>query len=203
MTKKLLIATRNAGKVRELKQLYGQLPDLTLVTMSDFPDVPDVVEDGDTFIANASKKARELAAATSMLVLADDSGLEVDALGGRPGVWSARYAGTHGDDEANNLLLLKELADIPDELRTARYRVVLALADAHGKLGTQIHTEDGACEGTIIRTRRGDLGFGYDPYFVPAGFTQTMAELTHDEKNRISHRALASEKMLRFLASYL
>src|SRR5262249_3466779 len=144
-----------------------------------------------------------IARATSMLVLSDDSGLEVDALSGRPGVRSARYAGEHASDADNNEKLVAELRVVPEPQRTARYRVVLALADPEGALGDAVHFEEGACEGRIRLEPRGQNGFGYDPYFEPRGYDRSMAELAPEEKNRISHRALASQKMRAFLASYL
>jgi XTP/dITP diphosphohydrolase len=199
----LLLATRNAGKVREFKQLLEGVHDLAVYALDQHPELPDVVEDGVTFEDNARKKAVEIARATRCMVLADDSGLEVDALQGRPGVFSARYAGTHGDDEANNDKLLQALADVPDSERSARYRVVLALADPRGALGENVRFEVGVCEGTILRERRGEGGFGYDSLFQPVGHTQTMAELSPDAKNRISHRALATRKIQQFLVTYL
>lgn len=202
----LLIATRNAGKVREFRALFAELPALEVLSLADFPELVDVVEDGETFEANARKKAWEIAQAVSLPVLADDSGLEVDALGGRPGVHSARYAGLasgHAADEPNNDKLLHELEHVADAARTARYRVVLAFADPSGPLGSHVQLEDGACEGTIRRVRSGQGGFGYDPLFQPLGYACTMAELDAAEKNRISHRALATRKMQRFLVTYL
>ncbi|HEX7481199.1 MAG TPA: RdgB/HAM1 family non-canonical purine NTP pyrophosphatase [Polyangiales bacterium] len=199
----LLLATYNQGKVREFRELLADLPGLLLLTPADISGLPPVVEDGASFADNARKKARVIAQATHLLVLSDDSGLEVDALGGRPGVHSARYAGEHGDDDGNNEKLLSELASVPEPRRTARYRVVLALADLQGPLGEHVHTEDGVCEGSILRVRAGHGGFGYDPLFRLAGYDCTMAELSSDEKNRISHRALAMRKMKAFLASYL
>jgi XTP/dITP diphosphohydrolase len=202
MPHKLLLATKNKGKVREFRALFGDLPDLEVLAMDDVAALPDVVEDGDTFEHNARKKALEIAEATHMLVLSDDSGLEVDALGGRPGVYSARYAGGAGD-QANNEKLMHELRDVPDERRTARYRVVLALADLQGPLGRDVHFTHGTCEGRIRRQPRGQGGFGYDPYFEPAGYACTMAELAAEEKNKISHRAKAAIAMREFLARYL
>lgn len=202
----LLVATRNTGKLREFRALFSELPGVRLVSLADLPELPDVIEDGATFEANARKKASEVAQASALAVLADDSGLEVDALGGHPGVHSARYAGLasgHAGEEPNNDKLLQALAHVDDGERTARYRVVLAFADPTGPLGRQVHTEDGVCEGTIRRARNGTGGFGYDPLFQPHGYPCTMAELDAQEKNRISHRALATRKMQRFLASYL
>jgi XTP/dITP diphosphohydrolase len=203
MKKTLLLASRNRGKLREFRQLFADLPELTLLGPDDVPSLPDVIEDGLTFADNARKKALEMAHASGLAVLADDSGLEVDALGGAPGVHSARYAGTHGDDEANNEKLLRELSGVPDVARTARYRVVLAFADPAGPLGATIHLEDGACEGRILHSRRGQGGFGYDSLFLPEGHTQSMAELSAEQKNTLSHRALATQKMRIFLARYL
>lgn len=198
----VLFATRNKGKVRELRELFADMP-IELKTLDDVPPVPEVIEDADTFDGNAIKKALETARATGLMTLSDDSGLEVDALGGAPGVHSARYAGKQGDDHANNQKLIAALRAIPVDQRTARYRVVLAFADLTGPLGARAHTEIGACEGRIRLEPAGTGGFGYDPYFEPRGFTRTMAELAPDEKNRISHRGLASRKMRDFLAAYL
>jgi len=199
---RLVLATKNAGKVREFKQLFAALP-LEVVSLSELPPLPEVVEDGDSFEHNAAKKAREIAAATRALVLSDDSGLEVDALGGRPGVHSARYAGAGCSDQDNNDKLVSELTPVPEAERTARYRVVLALADPTGPLGDAVHLEAGSCEGHIQLAPAGQGGFGYDPHFVPEGYACTMAELGAAEKNRISHRARAAEKMRAYLERYL
>lgn len=198
----LLLATHNRGKLREFSQLLAGLP-LQLRSLHEVAPQLHVIEDGATFEANAIKKAREAALATSQMVLSDDSGLEVDALDGRPGVFSARYAGEGARDQDNNEKLIRELHAIPAELRSARYRVVLALADPHGPLGAEIHLEQGVCEGTITLQARGEGGFGYDPYFIPRGFAQTMAELAPEQKHAISHRGQAVRKLREFLASYL
>ena len=203
MTIELVLATKNPGKIREFRALLWDLPRLRVRSLDELGKLPDVVEDGKTFEDNAIKKAREIALSTGLLVLADDSGLEVDALGGRPGVYSARFAGRQGDDEANNDKLLAELARVPDGERAARYRVVLALADPGGPLGSEVHLEHGVCEGSILRARRGGAGFGYDPLFCPEGEQRSMAELPPEEKNQISHRALAAAKMRAFLGDYL
>jgi XTP/dITP diphosphohydrolase len=203
MTTKLLVATRNPGKLRELRELFAHL-EITLVSPDDVPRAPaDVVEEGATFEANARKKAWEYARATGMLSLADDSGLAVDALGGEPGVRSARWAGPHATDGENNRLLLDRLADVDADDRTARFHCVLALADPDGPLGLDVHCEDGLLDGLIVNGARGRAGFGYDPLFVPAGRDRTLAELGPAEKNAISHRRAAAEKMGRFLAGYL
>ena len=203
MTTNLVLATKNPGKVREFRALFWDLPRLRVQALDELGKLPDVVEDGKTFEENAIKKAREIAAATGMLVLADDSGLEVEALAGRQGVHPAHYAGRHGNDEANNDKLLAELAHVPDGARKARYRVVLVLADPNGPLGEEVHIEQGVCEGEILRNRRGADGFGYDPLFKPDGHEQSMAELPPEEKNTISHRAIAAAKMREFLGEYL
>lgn len=197
---KLLVATRNAGKVRELARLFDGLEGVRLVGLDAFPSAPDVEEDADTFEGNAVKKARELAAATGLPTLADDSGIEVDALGGAPGVRSARWAGEHGDDAANNAKLLADLEDV--ETRTARFRCALAFADPAGPLGARVHVEHGVLEGTVLRAPRGEGGFGYDPLFLVQGDTRTTAELTPEEKNALSHRADAARKMRAFLLGY-
>jgi len=203
MTTNLVLATKNPAKIREFRALFWDLPRLRVKALDELGKMPDVIEDGKTFEENAIKKAREIAKATGTLVLADDSGLEVDALGGRPGVHSARYAGRHGDDAANNDKLLAELSQTPDAERIARFRVVLALADPKGPLGEEVHVETGVCQGLILRARRGSEGFGYDPLFCPDGSELSMAELPPEEKNRISHRALASAKIRAFLGEYL
>lgn len=203
MTTKLLVATRNPGKLRELRELFAHL-DVALVSLADVPRAPaDVPEEGATFEANARKKAWEYARATGMLALADDSGLVVDALGGEPGVRSARWAGPHATDGENNRLLLERLADVDADDRTARFRCVLALADPDGPLGLDVHAEEGVLEGAIVNGARGTAGFGYDPLFVPAGQDRTLAELGFEAKNAMSHRRGAAEKMGRFLATYL
>jgi XTP/dITP diphosphohydrolase len=164
--------------------------------MASLPEPVDVVEDRDTFRGNALKKATEIAKVAGMPCLADDSGLEVDALGGRPGVYSARYAGEDASDAQNNAKLLDELSDTADQQRTARFRCAIAVVD---ESGSELGTVDGACEGRIGREPRGAHGFGYDPLFVPDGYTQTMAELGPATKNQISHRAQAAAKLVPFL----
>ncbi len=186
---KLLIATRNAGKLKEIRAILD-LPGVEIVGADEVPGLPDVVEDRDTFEGNATKKAVELAAASSMLTLADDSGLEVDALGGEPGVYSARYAGEPSNDAANNRKLLAALDGAAD--RTARFRCAIALATPDGTSATV----DGRCEGRIGSEPRGEGGFGYDPLFIPDGYDQSFGELAPDVKHSISHRgsALAAAK---------
>lgn len=163
--------------------------------IGDYPDVPEVDEDGATFRENAVKKATETAHLINEWVLADDSGLEVDALGGEPGVHSARFTGVHGDDHANNQLLLERLRNVEASRRTARFRCVTALAAPDGR----VWTADGTCDGRIGEKPVGEHGFGYDPLFV-LDSGRTMAELSETEKNRISHRARAMQAMRKILA---
>lgn len=221
----LLIATRNAHKVGEIQAILG--PQFQFLTLNDFPAAPKVVEDAGTFAGNAAQKAVALAhwlaaepatcnpqPATPKFVLADDSGLEVDALNGAPGVHSARFAALdkseNSHDGENNAKLLRLLEEAPLEKRTARFRCVIALAPVlwgriecaspvcfADELETRIF--DGACEGRIQFSASGHGGFGYDPLFVPDGFTQSFAELGEDVKNRLSHRAQALAKLKVFL----
>ncbi|MGA7121435.1 MAG: RdgB/HAM1 family non-canonical purine NTP pyrophosphatase [Polyangiaceae bacterium] len=189
----LVVATSNRGKLEELRLLLAGLP-VDVHALGDVvAGVPAVVEDGDTFAENATKKARAAGHATGMLTLADDSGLEVDALGGRPGVRSARFAGEDATDAENCAALLEALARSgkPPPYR-ARFRCVLALVDGHSP---GVRTVEGACQGTITVAPRGAGGFGYDPLFVPEGMAVTMAQLSRTEKNRISHRAHALEAL--------
>ncbi len=182
----LLIATSNAGKVREIKSMLERVP-VSLISLADRPGLPEVVEDGCTFEDNARRKAEHYARLTGLLSLADDSGLEVDALGGAPGIYSARYAGIPGDDAANNARLLCALQDIPPQERTARFQCVVVLADSNGSLGVG----RGSIEGLILDAPRGCNGFGYDPLFYVSELGWTAAQLPSATKNRISHRARA------------
>jgi XTP/dITP diphosphohydrolase len=184
---RILIASTNDGKLREYERLLSGIPDLVLETMATLGVTVEVDEDRDTFEANAVKKATEVAAATGLVCLADDSGLEVDALGGRPGVRSARYSGPGATDASNNARLLEELAR--ETNRTARFRCAIAVVAPDGTL---IASSDGACEGRIGREMRGTHGFGYDPLFIPDGEEKTLAELGPERKNEISHRAMAA-----------
>jgi XTP/dITP diphosphohydrolase len=185
---RLVLATRNAHKVGELQAILTDAGvDVLLVGMAAFPDVPDVIEDGLTFAANAVKKARETAAATGLPCVADDSGLCVEALNGMPGVFSARWAGRHGDDTANLDLVLAQLSDVADEFRGARFECAAALALPSGAE----RVVSGTIEGVLLRARRGAGGFGYDPIFLPAGYDRTTAEMSPTEKNAISHRGRA------------
>jgi XTP/dITP diphosphohydrolase len=205
VTRPLVFATRNQGKLVELRDL---LPGIDVLSVDEAAqrlgrDIPDVVEDADTFAGNASKKAREVSGATGWPALADDSGLEVDALAGAPGVYSARYAGDQHDDAANNAKLLRVLADVPPAKRTARFRAVLALADVAGPLGDEVITADGACEGVILDAPRGSGGFGYDPLFFAPELGQTFAEAGVGPKSDLSHRARAMKAIKPRLLEYL
>ena len=184
----IAIATHNEHKLRELGRICADWPVAWLtVNDHDAAAFPDVEETGATYLDNAVLKARAVAAAAGVPALADDSGIEVDALGGRPGPRSARFAGERATDEANLRLLTSSLKGIPSAGRTARYRCVAVLATPGGDT---IHAE-GTCEGTLVAKRRGERGFGYDPIFVPEGWEETMAELTDAQKDRISHRGRA------------
>jgi XTP/dITP diphosphohydrolase len=202
----LLIATRNAHKVGEIQAILG--PDFRCLTLKEFPDAPAVIEDADPFAGNAAKKAMELAgwlgriphpAFRIQFILADDSGLEVDALNGAPGVHSARFAAldTSGNaaDADNNAKLLRVLKEVPLAKRAARFRCVLALAEVDGGASVPPMLFDGACEGRIQFAASGQGGFGYDPLFVPDGFTESFAKLGEDVKNGLSHRAKALAKL--------
>ena len=186
----ILLATRNPDKVRELTVLLGDLG-IRIRTLADFPTAPEIEEDGTTCEANALKKARETASATGIPSIADDTGLEVDALGGRPGVFAARYAGEHATYEDNCRKLLKELDGVPPSRRTARFITVAALAVPGGH--TQVAS--GTLVGVIAERCIGTQGFGYDPVFFVPELGCTLAELTAEKKNRISHRAKAFRSM--------
>jgi len=193
---RVLLATTNRGKLREYRRLLGEVRGLELTTLESVVGGVDVEEDRDTFEGNALKKATEVAAATRMICLADDSGLEVDALQGGPGVWSARYAGEDATDGDNNRKLLDDLRGVDGKKRTARFRCAIAVVEPGGRL---LAATDGMCEGRIGDKPRGEHGFGYDPLFIPAGYTKTMAELGPATKNEISHRAKAAEKLVPLL----
>lgn len=188
--KRLVLASRNEGKLREVRSLLSGM-DLEVVDLHHCPDAPEVLEDGATFAENARKKALAIAAHTGEWALADDSGLEVRALGGKPGVLSARYAGMHGDDRANMDKLLAEMRDIPGDRREARFVCAMALAAPDGT----VHQTAGECKGRIGYGPKGSNGFGYDPIFFLPQYGKMLAELTEEEKNRISHRAKALQLM--------
>jgi XTP/dITP diphosphohydrolase len=185
---RLLIATRNPGKLREYEVLLAGLPiDLTYLDNEGIAE--DVEETGSSFAENAMQKARQYALVSDLPTLADDSGLEVDALGGEPGVHSARYAGPGATDEDRYRLLLDKMRDVPRDGRGARFRCVIAVAEPEG----QTFTAEGVCEGSIAFAPQGHFGFGYDPVFYLPEYDKTLAQLPPDEKNRISHRAKAAQ----------
>jgi XTP/dITP diphosphohydrolase len=186
---KIVIATKNVDKIREIKDKFKSLKDIEIISLSDFNSPPCIIEDGKTYQENALKKAVAIATFTKLPVLADDSGLEIDALNGEPGIYSARYAGETKSDEERNLLILEKMQMVPDPNRTARFRCVIAIA-LHGNN----YLLEGICEGVIAHEMRGRDGFGYDPIFYIPELKKTMAELSLSEKNRISHRARALDK---------
>jgi XTP/dITP diphosphohydrolase len=191
---RLVLATRNPGKVAELRALLAELP-VEIVSAAE-TGAPEVDEDAPTLEGNARKKALALHAHTGLPALADDTGLEVAALGGRPGVHSARYAGPAGDDAANRQRLL---ADLTGAARSARFRTVLAFADEAG----EVHLFEGECSGAITEAERGENGFGYDAVFVPEGEVRTFAEMTREAKNAVSHRRRALDAFAAWLRQRL
>jgi len=205
----LVLGTRNPKKGQEMAEMIvptwevdRHLARLAIQTLDQHPALPEVVEDADTFAGNARKKATETAQNLGLWVLADDSGLAVDALKGAPGVYSARYAGEPHDDEANNRKLLEAMADVPDARRTAAFRCHLALADPTGAIRVEAK---GMCRGWITRERKGDQGFGYDPLFLILEYHKTFGELSPIVKRHLSHRARAFEqlrpKLIQLIAS--
>jgi XTP/dITP diphosphohydrolase len=207
---RLLLGTRNPGKIHEIKLILGDVAfgdvALDLCSLNDFPHVAVAEEGADTYAENAISKAQFYARETGIVALADDSGLEVEALGGAPGVLSARYAGEHATDADRRNLLLSELAKTSEvstrselagnDNRRARFVCSIAIATADGEV---LNVSEGICEGTIAFAPRGTSGFGYDPLFVPDGYDQTFAELSDEIKNQISHRACALQKLRDFL----
>ncbi len=195
MLNSLLLGTRNPGKIYEIKLIIGDLG-LELHSLQEFPGVEVAEENADTYAGNALLKAEFYARATGMVALADDSGLEVESLGGAPGVLSARYAGEHATDADRRTLLLSELIKTGSSNRRARFVCAIAIATAEGGV---VNLSEGTCEGAITFAPRGESGFGYDPLFVPDGYNQTFGELSDEIKNRISHRARALLKLREFL----
>ncbi|ONK21186.1 non-canonical purine NTP pyrophosphatase [Bacillus sp. VT-16-64] len=192
--KSIIVATKNKGKAKEFGQLFSRYG-IEVKTLLDFPGVPDVEETGETFAENAILKAETIAKLSGQYVVADDSGLMVDALDGRPGVYSARYAGPGKDDDANIDKVLQELDGVKEEDRTSRFYCALALAGPE----LETITVNGTCEGIILQERRGTGGFGYDPIFYVPSEDCSMAELTPETKNNISHRAQAMKKLERYI----
>ena len=193
----LLIATGNAGKLREIRALLCDLP-ITLLSLADVPTVEEVAETGSAFGENAALKALGYARQAGVLTLADDSGLEIDGLGGAPGVRSARYLGDHASYADRMNALLAAVKDVKGGARTARFVCALAIASEKQKM---LYTTEATCEGRIAEAPRGSGGFGYDPFFIPQGFTKTFGELPADIKNGISHRGRALAEARQFLAS--
>ena len=195
---KLVVGTNNAGKIRELNELLKDLP-VEIFGLSSFENVADVEETGATFADNAILKATDYARQTGLWALSDDSGLEVEVLGNAPGVFSARYAGENAGDSERIEKLLKELAVTGDQVRRARFVCVMAVADESGEIRFQA---TGVCEGKIAPAPRGANGFGYDPVFVPDGYTETFGELSSTVKQEISHRSRAIKKIIRFFRDF-
>jgi XTP/dITP diphosphohydrolase len=197
MAHKLLLATRNKGKIEEFRRILDAVApgEIELVGLDQFPDLHDVVEDGATFEENALKKAREMSEATRLPAIADDSGLCVDALGGDPGIYSARWAGSHGDDVANTAKVLDQLREVPDDERSAHFTCVAALYLPDGRS----HCEEAHFDGWILRAPIGEQGFGYDPIFRPDGLQLSSAEMSAEQKDAISHRG----KSLRAIAPHV
>ena len=193
MTKRLVIATHNKGKAVEIKTLLGNIG-WTLLSLDQYENIGEAAEDADTYSGNAAAKASYYAQTTGEWVLADDSGLEVEALGGAPGVLSARYAGPDASDSERRLKILSALLGVDD--RSARFVCSALIADSSGKI---VKTAEGICAGVISQNPRGDSGFGYDPIFIPSGYDSTFGELSDEIKNQISHRAKAIRALLSFL----
>lgn len=196
MVMDIVLATRNRKKAEEMKKIIGQgvMPFVNIFILNDFPECPDVKEDGNTFEENAIKKAVHASKCTGIIAIADDSGLEVDALNGAPGVFSARYAGESADDRANLEKLLKEMEHIPYEKRRARFVSCIAIASLN-----EVKTFFGYVEGRIGTEPRGKKGFGYDPVFYPEGYDITFAEMSEEKKNTISHRYKALKELQKYL----
>lgn len=198
MTDRVVLATRNAHKVAELQRILSAAGlDIELVGLDAFPGAPEVAETESSFAGNALLKARTIAEFTGLQAIADDSGLCVDALNGMPGIYSARWAGRHGDDRANLELVLGQLADVPDSRRGGQF----VCAAAWVVPGVEEHVVEGVLEGSLARAPRGENGFGYDPIFIPQGYALTTAELRPNEKDAISHRGQAFRALAREMAS--
>ena len=198
MNKTIIIATNNKGKAKEFKNLFDAYG-YKVKTLHDFPEIGEIPETGNTFAENALQKAAAISEELNTIVLADDSGLEVEALNGEPGIYSARYAGEHGNDQKNNEKLLKELENVPKEERKANFHCTLVLV---GPDREPLFVE-GNVEGFILCAPKGDNGFGYDPLFYVPNLEKSMGELSNDEKNKISHRAKAIEQLEEHLDEWL
>jgi len=191
----IVLASRNKKKTQEVSELLATIG-FTVIPVTDFPDVPEVEEDGDTFAANAAKKATEVALALNQWVIGEDSGLKVDALKGAPGIYSARFAGPDATDELNNVKLLRELADVPEAKRGAGYVCSVALSNPAGEVKV---AAEGTCRGRILSEPHGSGGFGYDPYFLIPEYHQTFGALSPLVKRKLSHRARAFAKFMPLL----
>jgi len=194
----IVVASRNPGKIAELKRLLEHLS-VNVLSLDDFDDIPEIIEDGKTYEENALKKARVVHQATGKIVLSDDSGLEVDALRGQPGVRSARFGGDDLTDYERSMKLLDEIKETPEDERGATFQCRLAIVGPNG----MEKVVSGSCRGSIIPAPQGGSGFGYDPIFLPSEYNHTFAELSPDIKNRISHRGRALEKAALFLDGYI
>jgi XTP/dITP diphosphohydrolase len=198
ITTELVVATKNKGKLKEIKELLKEFP-LKITSLADYPDAPEIIEDGKNFAQNAIKKAATIAFYTKKLTLGEDSGIEVKALGHEPGIHSARFSGPNATDRKNNRKLLRLLKNVPAHKRQARYQCCAALVDGHAIVATV----SGQCSGMITTSARGTNGFGYDPYFLIARYGKTFGELDPAIKSRISHRARAMKKIKRSIQKYL
>lgn len=200
MSARVVLATRNNHKVAELRRILTDAEvQVELLGTDEFPDLPDVPETGSTFAANALLKARDVAQRTGLVAIADDSGLCVDALNGMPGIFSARWAGSHGNDLANLELVLAQLRDVPTSKRTAAFHCAAAIATPEG----EERVVEGVLDGVLIDAPRGGNGFGYDPIFIPLGYQQTTAEMTAVQKDAISHRGIAFRALAPVLAEVM
>jgi len=195
--KKIVVATHNINKQKEINALLKNLS-VNVLGMERFPNIESIEETGSTLLANSLIKSRTVSQITGLATIADDTGLEVDALDGAPGVYSARYAGSNSTYEANVEKLLFELKDVPEALRTARFRTVISYVDLKNEF-----VNEGVIEGMITFKPSGNKGFGYDPIFKPLGLEKTFSEISQDKKNKISHRALALKKIKKTLKEYL
>lgn len=196
--RELLVATKNQGKLREIRELLKEF-DLKITSIADYPNCPEIVEDGKTFAANAIKKAVVIGKFTGKLTLGEDSGIQIKALGDQPGIYSARFSGPNATDEKNNDKVLSSLKNVPLSKRQARYRCFAALSDGDKLVGVV----NGSCGGVIVDERRGTNGFGYDPLFLIPRYKKTFGELDPSIKAKISHRARALKKLKILIAKYL
>lgn len=196
--RELVVATKNKGKLREIKELLAGV-NVIITSLADYPGAPEIIEDGATFQENALKKAVTIAAYTNQLTMGEDSGLEVEALGNAPGIYSARFSGENATDDMNNRKLMEELKGVPLEKRAARYRCSIALVDDEETIGMV----EGECPGVIATEARGTNGFGYDPYFLIPKYNKTFGELDPSVKAKMSHRAHALQALRQTLKEYL